>query len=901
MNDPYNSKKLSVWVVLSLVGACLIALIALILFYKYSSGNITDNSKNWDSTKATYLAKRVYLDPTQDDIKKITDAGSASKAVDILFEAPSLADESDYQNGLANLQTKLQNSNSSSTKGIAARDIIYTYELIHDPNRLNRKLFYLWENTFSVDAQIDPGDKLDEISTADINTLDKILYDGALSNYIDMVSKVQTTFAMGKYLNLIGSNLKDPNENYSRELMQLFLMGQYTPTDTTLSTPNYSDSDVNSLAYLLTGYMYKSINGVNTSVFNPKRHYSDNKMFLGQNVQFDDPEKVLPYIVSQRKTQISQFLSNKILKYYVSDKPTSDDILEFAKIISDNNFDIGTSLKWLFASDIMYRDQYMREDRYRSPVELVESFYTTLFGRNNYSIIPDKNVLSYMGFEPMKPGSIFGRPGFNSNIAFFSGSILDYWIGGLNRMLREKALSPDMNKFISNLIKDNNVTTVKQLVQSLESRLYLDRELPTSTENTIMNYITNNGQINDSQALDLTNTNSLSKIISAISLLLSQPEFLMNSGSPVAVALPPSNLQNTNNNYPKLVIVRIRGGLDYQQLVANLNDPSYSANRKTLALTGSSTEIGNGYYLNNSAKVLLPLIKSGQLSLISAVGLPGQVRAHDLAAHQMETGLDQNGNGIIAQLSKLEPSMNLISLTNTAPVIYNGASSLQMGSGKLVLFPYSVKDPTKPDERLTILENILGNRMFPDKLSLYYSQITPLNKIGEEDLTSGGRGTAGSKNDTQFPFLESLINKNIGNIYYLYADDSYDFHFEEDPKFDEQIGTLTKNLVDFYNAESKNNKITVVVLSEFGRTDKMNGNDGTDHGTGGGMLIMSNILQWPKMIGKLSPSTDANNWTDVVVDERDVWSNIFNKMYNIPLNSLFGRNVKIDSYPITIQ
>jgi uncharacterized protein (DUF1800 family) len=881
----------------------LIAIGAAVFFY-FAHASYEQSASAWNEQKATYLAQRVLLDPTPADIQKLTQAGSASAAVSILLATSSPQEEQAYQAGLAAVTAQLNQAGASGKNknaGAIARETEYAYQLIHNPDDAQQKLEYLWENTFSVDNQIDPGDEEDKISDGDVAALNKILYDNAYGNYIDLVGKVQTTYAMGKYLDLISSSQKDPNENYSREFMQLFLMGQYTPLDTKLSTPNYSDADVNALAYLLTGYKGSLVNGTNTVTFNPKAHYTGSKMFLGNTVSFTDPEQAIPYILSQRRTQISEFLSNKILKYYVSDAPESQDIVTFAGILSQNNFEIEPSLKWLFTSDIMYRPEYMQEERYKSPVELVASYYTTLYGRNNYAIIPDPKTLGDLGFEPMKPGSIFGRPGFGSNILFYSGTILDKWIGDTDRSLRETAVTPNLQKFLATTISTNNITTPEGLVEKLENTLYLGKTLPSKTQDAIVAFLTANNTVTASVALDTTNPDSLSRMQGTLDLLFAQPEFIMVGGNPATTTLPPP-LQPSSSTATSsiLVVVRLHGGMDYQQLVANIKDPDYATNRLSLDLAGSSTPLGNGYVLNNAAKALLPLIQSKNAFLVTAVGLPGQVRAHDIASQQMETGLSPTNTGIGASLEKADPSLNLVSLTDSPPIFYKGAASLQMGSANLTLFP-ELKDNTSPTGQLQTFEQILHDRVFPSKSALFYSQTVLLNQLGEEDIASGGKGTPGPTNATQFPFLESLITKHIGNVYYLYADDTYDFHFQEDPKFDEQISAFTKQIADFYDTESKTTNLTIVIFTEFGRTDKINGNEGTDHGTGGGMTVISNSIHWPTMIGNMTPSTDPNNWTNVVVDERDVWSSIFNSLYGVPVNTLFGRSTLLSSYPVTIQ
>src|SRR5258708_1249668 len=215
---------------------------------------------------------------------------------------------------------------------------------------------------------------------------------------------------MAQYLDLTASTAKNPNENFARELMQLFIIGPYTPLDHNRANPNYSDQDVNNLAYILTGFAADK--GTHTVYFDQKRHYPGTKTFLDS--QFNDPQGAIDYIVQQKKTAASEFLANKLLHYYVSDTPSDQDITTFANVITQNNFEIEPSLKWLFASDLMYQTQYMNAYRFKTPMDLVSSYYNLLFGKDSYSVIPNAQELKDLDFTPYHPGSIFGRYGFNS-------------------------------------------------------------------------------------------------------------------------------------------------------------------------------------------------------------------------------------------------------------------------------------------------------------------------------------------------------------------------------------------------------------------------------------------------------------------------------------------------------
>ncbi|MHB1172448.1 MAG: DUF1800 family protein [Lacisediminihabitans sp.] len=657
--------------------------------------------------------------------------------------------------------------------------------------------------------------------------------------------------------------------------MQLFMMGAYTPLDTANAHPNYSEEDVSSLAYILTGYTGTLDHRI---LYRPALHYTGSKQFLGS--EFNDPAHVIDYIASRRQAQMSLFLASKLLHYYVSDNPSNQDLTAFASVVQNNKFQILPSLKWLLGSDIMFRPQYMQAERYKTPLEIVASYYSTLYGRNDYSVIPNGLILGALNFKPYLPGSVFGRDGFNDNTLFYSGTILDSWVNSNYRLVHlegQTALPPN----IATLKKTSS--TPDQLVSALSAKLNLGISLPAGTKQQLVGYLGH----------DMSDAN----ILNVLSLMLDQPEFLSQSGN-----LQASPIKSTNETSAgadsNLVVVRIRGGIDYQQLVANTSDPAYAADRKSLALTPSdSTPLGKGYVLNNVASALLPMVNSGRATFINAVGLPGQIRAHDIASRQMETGLASDG--ILANLQKHNPSSALISLSPTPPTMMSGTSSLQIGTNNLSLFPRPEGSTAEPAIETTF-KSIVTARKFPSALSQYYGQALFLDGLSTSIAPKAAAARAASTTGQQFSFLSNLMDKNIGNTYYVSANGNYDDHAAEIPRFGPQAKDLFTNLAQFFTQESAKTKLTVVVFSEFGRTDKVNGSGGTDHGIGGGMIVLSNAMKLPTMLGDLHPSKDPNDWTETEIDARDVWSTIFNKLYGVPQDALFGRSTTLSSATVTI-
>ncbi len=843
---------------------------------------------SWTREKAEYLARRALLNPSIEDVNKLTNAGSASNAVNTLFAEPSSAVIETYTKGLNEL-SQTQNTYQDDN---AYHNVLYTYKLINDPYRTRRKLFYLWGNIFSVD----PSDPDEQISLNDIDTLHNIIYADTFGNYKDMLGKVNTNYALTKFLNLPDSKGDNPNENFARELMQLFSMGEYSPIQTNVR--NYSEEDVNALAYILSGY---NVTKDKQLYLVQNDHYQEKKMFLGE--EFNDPSTIIPYLFNKRSAQIAQFLANKLLRYYVSDNPSTLDIEEVSKIILQNKFEILPSVKWLLSSHIMYQKKYMQETRVKTPLEVIASTYTALYGNDAGLITPQPYELDMLNFIPYYPKTVFGRNGFVHNENFLSGTILNRWLGSLTQFTfrDDKNLIEKRKKRLLQDITHSKSPTPDLLVDQFEKYFLLGRRLPESVRIQLKHFLTTDA---NEQTIDFSINDpdyQSSKIFGLASLMLSQPEFLFQSGYASINSNNQSqiSLQKTDKNFPKLILVKLDGGVDYQQIVANIADPKYKEFRQDLALTeNTSTPLINGYVLNNLASSLLPTIATHEAFFINSVGVPGHDRAHDIATEQMETGLGKDLGIISRHFGNDIADIDLVSLTNDPPIMYRGNPSLQIGSSDLRLYTRPTTGDPDGFDRYKTLKARFSDSASSTLVAKLYSQAFFLDTISNDVLTTHSATTSGDfNNKQQFAYISRLMDGQIGKVYYLYADGGYDTHSDEKRVLKEEFPDFIATVTNFYNENKTKYPLTIVLYSEFGRTNKVNASGGTDHGTAGGIIILSNILKWPLMTGLLSPSQDTEDWLTVQVDARDVWATLFHDLYHSSIKQLFGRDNTIYDYP----
>lgn len=414
----------------------------------------------WTLQKAKHLASRVLIWPNPDIIKTLYDAWSAQNAVNILFPSVNWPDRSAF---LADLETfKWPSFNISDTN---QNRQVYAYKYYKDPYEAKAKLFWLFEDIFPVDRN---WTNSDNINFPDVENHFKILYEETLWNYKKMVKRVlfdtqnpENSFAMWKYLDLLNQPNKDyPNENYARELMQLFLMLEYKPredAETPNAIRNYTEEDVAYLAKILTWFrawvdkkVYFDLSNHNNSnaiaflswdlkTWDSFPFYNSASWTINNNLIIEPIwwnnwlwDNILDYIFSKREAEIAYFLSWRLLKYYTFNKPTQSEIESLANQLLQNNFEIFPTVKWLLSSDMMYSDKSMNELRYKTPIEFTIWTLKLLHYKNPKldidPLIRDTTLLTNFDWVPYNPRSIFGRDWFDNNSNFMNAYFHNTWV-----------------------------------------------------------------------------------------------------------------------------------------------------------------------------------------------------------------------------------------------------------------------------------------------------------------------------------------------------------------------------------------------------------------------------------------------------------------------------------------
>ena len=175
----------------------------------------------------------------------------------------------------------------------------------------------------------------------------------ALGAFAPFAKEMSKDPAMIRYLDLNFSNVGHPNENFARELMELFTLGE----------GHYSEKDIQEAARAFTGYRINPRTGA--FVFSRKNHDTGVKKIFGRNGTFDG-DATVDLIVS--KPQCAEFLSAKIWNFYVGEKPVVPLNQVLASEYRASGMQTGDFLERIFLSREFYSPKYRRR-QIKSPVQ----------------------------------------------------------------------------------------------------------------------------------------------------------------------------------------------------------------------------------------------------------------------------------------------------------------------------------------------------------------------------------------------------------------------------------------------------------------------------------------------------------------------------------------------------
>ncbi len=259
--------------------------------------------------------------------------------------------------------------------------------MVQSPRPLQEKLTLFWHGHFATEYLT----VRDSYALAQQNHL---LREQAAGNFGALLHGIAQDPAMLRYLDN-NSNVKGrPNENFAREIMELFSMGE----------GNYSEEDIMEGARALTGYTYD--NNTRQFRFTVARHDTENKTIFGRTGNYAGDDFV-DLILQQPFT--SQFIARKQFVFFGHENPSDEAVSRLASVLKGHQYDLRPMLKNLFMSAEFYSDETMAS-QIKSPVQLVVGTLRDL-GIKEVSFSTLGSAVAAMGQELYGPPNVKGWEG----------------------------------------------------------------------------------------------------------------------------------------------------------------------------------------------------------------------------------------------------------------------------------------------------------------------------------------------------------------------------------------------------------------------------------------------------------------------------------------------------------
>lgn len=219
----------------------------------------------------------------------------------------------------------------------------------------------------------------------------------AAGNFRTFVRQVSRDPAMLSYLNNDQNVNISPNENYARELMELFTLGVSTPEH-----PNYTEDDIKQAARAFTGWTHDGL----IFTFRQRLHDEGEKRIFGQIGKFGGDD-VVDLLMQHPAT--GPFIGGKLFEFFVGIEPSPEVKASLGRVLVNANYELRPLLRTILRSRAFFNADRIG-GKIKSPIQLVAGT-CRLLGIP----VPDQrrvqNELEKMGQIPFAPPNVKGWPG----------------------------------------------------------------------------------------------------------------------------------------------------------------------------------------------------------------------------------------------------------------------------------------------------------------------------------------------------------------------------------------------------------------------------------------------------------------------------------------------------------
>ncbi|GAB4168692.1 MAG: hypothetical protein Fur0032_07030 [Terrimicrobiaceae bacterium] len=267
----------------------------------------------------------------------------------------------------------------------------------YSPQALREMMTLFWHGHFATSAE-------KVRSPLMLYRQNQTLRDGALGGIPDLAQAIASDPAMMRYLDVTGSTRAKPNENFARELMELFLLGE----------GHYTEEDIRECARAFTGYRVNPATG--EVRFFPRQHDSGTKTIFGKSGEFGAAD-VVEIIASQPRC--ADFLGAKIWAF-LAGRPASPELVRaLGQSLRSGELEVAPFLRTILSSREFYEDTVIGQS-VKSPVVWLVGTSKAL-GLPLHGSMPEQNALRELGQVLFAPPNVKGWEG---GLAWISATTL---------------------------------------------------------------------------------------------------------------------------------------------------------------------------------------------------------------------------------------------------------------------------------------------------------------------------------------------------------------------------------------------------------------------------------------------------------------------------------------------
>jgi uncharacterized protein (DUF1800 family) len=419
-----------------------------------------DAGNPWDLKKVGHLYRRGAFGATWNELQDGVQLGP-DKLIDRLLKGgePSPVYDTETEKFLSSEARKFNVGQQASGW--------WLYRMLHGGHPLREKLTLFWHNHFATsNAKV--------LNVGYMVGQYELMYRHALGNFAELLQAMSKDPAMMVWLDTVQSKKGQPNENYARELMELFSLG----------IGNYTEKDIREAAKAFTGWEIR-----NGQFFaNKKEHDAGEKTFLGQTGKWSG-EDVVRICLEQKAA--SRFIVHKLYRFLISeaDTPPADLIDPLADSFR-KDYDFGKLVETMLRSNLFFSETAYRA-RIKPPVDYVLGMARGLESRmgtaNNALNLT--TALETLGQNVFHPPSVKGWDGGHT------------WLNGQTLLFRQN-LALDMARRPAGyhlpatalvLAEAHGKKTDTDRAEFFLN-LFLQGDVPEETRKKVLDYAANAGQ-----------------------------------------------------------------------------------------------------------------------------------------------------------------------------------------------------------------------------------------------------------------------------------------------------------------------------------------------------------------------------------------------------------------------